>query len=566
MCGILGFAGLSLESIHTTNAIACQKHRGPDATGEKRIDRAYLGHNRLSIIDLSSDANQPMSDDSGRFWLVFNGEIYNYRELKRALSDYPFRTQSDSEVLLASYIKWGDDCLSHLIGMFAFSIWDDREKRLFLARDRFGVKPLHYVSTEGGLMFASEIRTLHEMGTEKKPDWSTWATYLNAGLTSHLAHTFWSGIQSLPAGHHLTWQDGTYHMTRWYDFEHAVGTETDARSDAEVEEEYLSLLEQSVAFRFRADVPLGVNLSGGLDSSILMALIQRVRGINDDTRAYTFVCGHPDYDELPWVEAMLAGSHHNLTPCLLRAEDVPTLHQMVSLHQSEPYGGLPTLAYQQIFKTASDSGCKVLLDGQGMDEQWAGYDYYRHTDLVQAPLIQGTRSKIVNEGCYQPDFLLQARTPNIAKPFSDPLRNLQFRDLFYTKLPRALRFNDRISMMHSVELREPFLDHRLVELAFRQPAHRKINELEGKLFLRRIAQHLIPEGVRTAPKRPLQTPQREWFRGALRDWIIAETDRAARRFPEVVHPSFRQHVDQYLMGHGDNSFFVWQLLSLAAIA
>lgn len=564
MCGIVGYAGLGFGPDLVKESLRRQHHRGPDASDLVVFENASLGHNRLKIIDLSSAANQPMGDSEGRFWLVFNGEIYNYRELRKSLVGYPFRTASDSEVLLAAYLKWGPECLHRFIGMFAFAIWDKRDRRLFLARDRFGVKPLFFSNFGSGIGFASEIRTLHQLGVRKEPDWATWATYLKEGLTSHSEHTFWSNIRSLAAGHWLEWQDGVTTTTKWYCFEHEVGDQIDQRSDETVEEEYIGLLEDAVTLRFRADVPLSVNLSGGLDSSMLLALVKRIRGAQDDTRAFTFFCGDPAYDELPWVQAMVKSSQHELVPCLLRAQDVPQLHRDVSRYQSEPYGGIPTLAYQQLFKVAGSMSCKVLLDGQGMDEPWAGYDYYRRPNTES--LIQGTRSAIVNPASFDSGFLSIARPFEVPRPFQDRVRNLQFRDLFFTKIPRALRFNDRISMMHSVELREPFLDHRLVELAFRQPVNRKIEGDIGKVFLRRMARHLIPQGIRTAPKRPVQTPQREWFRGPLRDWVMSETKRAARAFPDVVSPNYTLFVKKFLNGHVDNSFFIWQLISLAYLS
>ena len=220
--------------------------------------------------------------------------------------------------------------------------------------------------------------------------------------------------------------------------------------------------------------------------------------------AFTFVTGDPQYDELPWVEEMLRHTHHSLVACSLNAAQVPDLAEEIQHFQDEPFGGIPTLAYAKVFEAARSRDIIVLLDGQGMDEQWAGYDYYRSAGVGDATIIQGSHEKPTRPGCLQPEFSALARVITPEQPYPDRLRNLQYRDAFYTKIPRALRFNDRISMRASTELREPFLDHRLFELAFRQPEARKINAETGKVFLRKIISPYMPANVSLAPKRALQ--------------------------------------------------------------
>jgi asparagine synthase (glutamine-hydrolysing) len=549
--------------------ISIQRHRGPDDDG-KYIDPSRsigLGHTRLSIIDLSKDGRQPMSDGSGRYWLVFNGEVYNYLELQQELrSSYSFRTRTDTEVVLASYIKWGSACLDRLIGMFAFIIWDQQTQELFAARDRFGVKPLYYHHKAGReLLLASEIKALHAAGVPDLPDAITWATYLTHGTCDHSDRSFWAGIHSLPAGHVLTWRDGNLQIRRWYDLAERVGVNEDNRNIEKVEEEYSELLVENVSLRFRSDVPVGINLSGGLDSSTLLGLVQKIQGVESDVKAFTFVTGDVRYDELPWVRQMLACTRHPSIVCTLRPQEVPALAQSVQAHQDEPFGGLPTLAYARLFERARAEGVIVLLDGQGMDEQWAGYDYYQ-TPLRRGEVgvVQGVRSRPVRPDCLTPEFRALAIPLTQTAPFDDELRNLQYRDIRFTKLPRALRFNDRISMRSSTELREPFLDHRLVELALRQPAQRKIANGKSKWLLRRIVHKLIPRGVVEAPKRPLQTPQREWLQGPLRDWLWELTDEALNAYGGSWLNSIRVRTerDEYLRRTADNSFYLWQWISL----
>lgn len=569
MCGIAGILGNGAAAGERLQAmVARQQHRGPDGRGiwSDPSGLCHLGHNRLAIIDLSPAGRQPMASADGRWHIAFNGEVYNYLELRDELSDYPFQTRTDTEVVLAAWARWGEACLDRFVGMFAFLLWDARQQRLFAVRDRFGVKPLYWAEAPGGgLLFASEIKALQAAGAGLDPDAASWATYLTAGASDHGEETFWLGVRALPPGHRLSWRDGRVDTACWYALPERVGSECDARTEAVVAEEYQALLEESVRLRFRADVPVGINLSGGLDSSTLLGVVRAVQGPESDVKAFTFITGDPAYDELPWVRQTLGRTRHPSVVAVLAASDVPALAESVAAFQDEPFGGLPTLAYARLFEVARAAGVVVLLDGQGMDEQWAGYDYYAATAAGPAPpLVQGTRGPVTRPECLATEFRSLARPFEPPQPFGDRLRDLQWRDLRFTKLPRALRFCDRVSMRASTELREPFLDHRLVELALRQPAERKLRHGQTKWMLRRITERLLPEGVVEAPKRPLQTPQREWLRGPLRDWVSDQIEAALDQYggswldAKAVRAAWREYVD-----HGsDNSFFVWQWVSL----
>ena len=578
MCGIAATFGRDRETAaRLQRMVASQSHRGPDACGvyESPSGLAGLGHNRLSIIDLSDAGRQPMCDASGRYWITFNGEIYNYLELRAELeSSYAFRTRTDTEVLLAAWLKWGSSCLDRLIGMFAFVLWDETEQKAFGARDRFGVKPLHYhVTPDGGLWLASEIKALHAAGLPQHPDASSWATYLTSGMYDHGDATFWAGVQRIPPGGCFTWSPGEGLAIRpWYDVaEAAFAPGLDSRSDAEVADELLALLEDSVRLRFRADVPVGVCLSGGLDSSLLLGLLHRLQGADSAVKTFTFHCGDPAYDELPWVEQMLVKTKHPACYCRLNVEEVPALAARVQASQDEPYGGVPTLGMAKVHERAVAEGVVVLLDGNGLDEGWAGYEYYQRAatvDATKAP-VQGAQDRTTRPECLNPDFaaLSHSHPPAISHLPSaiSPLQALQYRDLRRAKIPRAMRFADRVSMMFGRELREPFLDHRIIELGLRQPAERKIRNGQGKWLVRQLAARLLPEGVREAPKRPVQTPQREWLRGPLRPWATAQVEAALAAHPDwfnssTVLPALRA----FNAGQGDNSFYLWQWISAAA--
>ncbi len=584
MCGIIAIVGDDIDPERVKKPLDMLQHRGPDAEGTKsfRSNKCVLGHRRLKIIDLSDIGNQPMTDPSGRYWIVFNGEIYNYLELRDQLSDhFDFRTHTDTEVLLAAWLAWGEDSLDQMIGMFAFAIWDERNQTLFAARDRFGVKPLYYAKhSDGSLILASEIKSLHKAGIIRKPDEETWATYLTDGLYDYSEHTFWEGVKQLRGGHVLNWSKDGIEIRCWYDLGRDAGKEIDDRPFEIVKKEYLELLKDTIRLRFRSDVPIGINLSGGLDSSSLLALIQDVHGDDNDVTAFTFTTGDDRYDELPWVSRMVEKTCHPLIESRLSSEEVPKLAESVQRHQDEPFGGLPTLAYAKLFETARSNGITVLLDGQGIDEQLAGYDYYKKVltanDSVQtnlpkqssSPTIQGIKKSPVRPNCLHPEFRKCSRVVKFSQPFIEPLRNLQYRDTRYTKIPRALRFNDRVSMRSSIELREPFLDHRLFEHGFKQRSCWKIKEDKCKWLLRDVIRPLIPDQINEAPKRPLQTPQREWLKGPLKKWSSEKIEDALGAYDtswlnaDAVWKEWKCYCSENI----DNSFYIWQWITMGLMA
>lgn len=572
MCGIAGIFGNNWKRHQLTAMQSVQKHRGPDDEGFyfDPLNIAGLAHNRLSIIDLSKAGHQPMR--LGENWIVFNGEIYNYLELRRELEGgFDFKTKTDTEVLLAAYLKWGAAFLDRLIGMFAFVIWNEKEKTAFAARDRFGVKPLYFHQKPDGTLFiASEIKAIHAAGIKREPNPQTWANYLSYGLTDYVQETFWNEINSLPAGFVLHWRDGSINCSRWYDIADRVDSEFDERNESEVRDEYSELMKDSVCLRFRSDVPVGINLSGGLDSSSLLSVVQKTQNGSESVKAFTFTTGDERYDELPWVKQMVAQTRHPLIECRLSPEEVPDLAFSVQKMQDEPYGGLPTLAYAKLFETARENGVKVLLDGNGMDEQWGGYDYYKtafENNNHQTSVVQGTKDKPLKPECLSDEFRKMADFSGFPKIFPDKFRNLQYRDTVFTKIPRAMRYNDRISMRSSTELREPFLDHRLFELAFRQSPERKRTNGTSKKMLREITRKLLPKNVTEAPKRPLQTPQREWLRENLREWADEQIKNGLKNFGGVWldKKAVLSEWENYCAGESDNSFYVWQWISLGMI-
>ncbi|MBZ9632333.1 asparagine synthase (glutamine-hydrolyzing) [Salegentibacter sp. LM13S] len=563
MCGIAGIVSTKANSEKLQQMLKLQHHRGPDHTGNY-VDSGYstLGHNRLSIIDLSAKANQPFKDNSGRYHLTFNGEIYNYKELKQELkAHYNYKTESDTEVLLAAFIVWGKSCLNKLNGMFAFAIWDSREKKLFAARDRFGVKPFFYSEENQEFYFSSEIKAIKSLLKSNQPNEQVWANYFAYGSYGMPSETFYTDIYQLPGGHFLEYQSGNLKIRKWYEFEKSLSKYSNNLSFEEAKQSYSEILTDSISLRFRADVPIGFNISGGVDSSLLLALVNRLHE-NRHIQAYTFYTGDENYDELPWVQKMIETTQNPLTKVKIHQGDVIEKAQFLSDIQDEPYAGLPTLAYAALFETAKKDGVKVLLDGQGMDEQWAGYDYYQNSGNTAT--IQGIgkntpfRLKVLNE-----EFRQLAKKPVYPRPFDNNLQNLQYRDLFHTKIPRALRFNDRISMAYSTELREPFLDYRMVEFAFSQPKSYKIHNGIQKYLIREILKEIAPQDLSYAPKRPLQTPQREWLGNELKGFTEENLEKL--RYSRVSHwfdfEEMQREWSNYKAGDNQSSFHIWQWIN-----
>lgn len=584
MCGIAGIIG-DFETHQLDAMLLTQHHRGPDATAKfNDIGFAILGHNRLAIIDLSAQSNQPFLDPSGRYVLVFNGEIYNYVTLKAELDgQYSFKTDSDTEVLLAAFIIYGKQCLQKLNGMFSFAIWDKKDKKLFAARDRFGVKPFFYSPKNNSFYFSSEIKAIHAAGISRIPNEKVWASYFAYGSYGNPDETFWEGILQLPGGHFLELQNQRLTLKKWYFFEKEVAIQPQNMTFEKAKEHYVALLKDSINLRFKADVSVGFNISGGLDSSVLLALVNlqensnrlsknalpvrcrsgqksKIDKLQSAINAYTFYTHNPNYDELPWVEQMLAKTGNPLTKVLLQAGEVPDLSRKVAFQQDEPFGGVPTLAYAKIFEQARKDDVLVLLDGQGMDEQWAGYDYYTQENDVT---IQGIHDSPFKTNMLSHSFLAKAEKPIYPKPFADAILNKQYRDLFYTKIPRALRFNDRISMLFSTELREPFLDYRLVEFAFSLPLDFKIKNGVTKFMLREIASEFLAADLVFAPKRPVQTPQREWLAEDLKTWVeecLSKIENS--NYSEWFNlEALKKEWQLYQEGNRQSSFHIWQCIS-----
>ncbi len=548
MSGIGGIVGKCERSQLDAMSIA-QHHRGPDDQGVyvDRDNSIGLIHNQLSTIEISSAGHQPMSNSDGSLVIIFDGAIYNCKELHIKLNDYQYQSQTDCEVILAAYDKWGEACLDRLIGEFALVIWDKRNRILFGARDRLGVKPLFlHEPAEGGLWFASEIKALHVAGVSRKPDEVTWSTYLSTGIIDHSERTFWDGIERLMPGECFVWADNLLTRRRWYDPAIVASySETNDRDDLS------SLLIDSVKLRFPDEVTLGACLSGGMDSSLLLGLIHQVRGEFSSVHTFTFDTGDPTCDEMDRVKRMVDKTRHQAHFCRLTVDEIPNLAAETQKYQDEPYDGFNTLGMVKVLQCARDEGVKVLLSGGGLNEGWARNDYNNSSSIVRQDYLKS-------------DFANLTESLQVVRPFKDSLSNNQYRDITITTLPHTMRVNDRVAMAYSTEMRNPFMDHRLIELGLQTPKPLKVRDGLGKWLPRQITARLMPIGTRPAPKKPIQTPQHEWLRDQLAGWATDCIERGLSGFgkqwgnPDAVRKAWKEYRESDV----DNGFPVWRWISL----
>lgn len=555
MCGIAGVAGIG-DPEHFMHQMADSiRHRGPDGEGffVDADARVALVHRRLAIIDLSDAASQPMLREPG-LALTYNGEIYDYIELRRELEGrgHVFRTQSDTEVILAAYQEFGPACVTHMNGMFAFALWDARRRILFCARDRLGEKPFLYLQTaDGGFAFASEAKAFrHIPGVALTPEPQAVGRFLQHGVLDQDDATFFAGIRSLPAGHVLTYDlpSKQVRIDRYWQPQAARGM--DAPEDQLVER-LVDLLTDSVRIRLRSDVEVGTSLSGGLDSSLVVGIASSI-----GATPRTFSSRSPGWieDEGRYMQAVrdrLRLEGHDVVP---DARAVPDELGALMWHQEAPIGSLSVYAQWCVMRLAREHRVTVLLDGQGADELFAGYPTFlgghlatllargrvREAASESAAIVRrfGTRqsaaaaARIVSRRT-------RRRFPRLA-PFIDPgwadatglalsestpardIASSQDRALRSSVLPSLLRYADRNSMAFGREVRLPYLDHRLVEFALGLPVTLRVNAGEQKVALRRAARSFVPAAVlERRDKVGFTVPEGSWLAGPIREWVLA---------------------------------------------
>ena len=621
MCGIAGIVASDRLTAEDRQRLPRMRdviaHRGPDDTGELIDDRAALGHRRLSIVDLAA-GHQPLSNEDGTIWIVFNGEIYNHAEVRPELeaAGHVYRTRSDTETIVHAYEQWGDACVDHLRGMFAFAIWDGPRRRLLLARDRLGVKPLYWAIEDGRLLFGSEIKSILQSGLIRpEADESRLPELLSTRYLSG-PETLFKGIHRLLPGHTLAFEDGRITTREYWDIPAGRGDERLAAiSDQDAVQEFRERLEEAVRIRLMADVPLGMFLSGGLDSSAIAALMAGM--IDRPLQTFSVAFKDRAFSELEYARqvstAIKADAHEividdrdffGALPKLIWHEDEPIAHP-----SSVPLYFVSQLAGRHV---------KVVLTGEGSDELLAGYAKYPKAlvnwraaaaygvlphplrswiaDTV-VPMLPGAMRRYASRS-----FVSMERTPEamffdnfaairlshqqdlLSARFADSspaevygpsrqyfdapngdssvLDRLLYADL-KTYLVELLMKQDQMSMAASIESRVPFLDHKLVEFAASLPPRLKLRGFTTKWILREAVRPLLPAEILSRPKMGFPVPFGMWMRGRwntlARDVLLDSRSRDRG----IIEPAgIERLIAAHESGAADGSDAIWSLLNL----
>jgi asparagine synthase (glutamine-hydrolysing) len=525
------------------------RHRGPDGEGTFLDGPVGLAHRRLAIIDLSEAAAQPMANEDGTLRLVYNGEIYNYVELREELraKGHRFNSEGDTEVILHAYEEWGRDCLARFTGMWAFALWDARKGELFCARDRFGIKPFYYTRAGDRILFASEIKALlahPEVGT--RPDDPLLLTFLAWGVLDHTGGTMFEGVRQLQPAHRITFGRGTGEATpeRYWDFAmNPLPGRPSPEEDGRAAGAFRDLLTDAVRIHLRSDVPVGTCLSGGIDSSTLAMLINRLiraehpRSIGDRQKTFSIVFPDRRFNEERFIDELVAASGVEAGKASFGPEDALRDLPRILAMQDEPFGSLSIAAQYRVMELASRS-VKVVLDGQGADEELGGYLAYQASYLrglarghhLGTALGELAGSSRHHRGFFSSSLgqllvrkerrdLLKGEIPAVDR-YAGSLDEALKRELFATNLPALLHWEDRNSMAFSIESRVPYLDHRVAVFLGALPLRQKIRDGVTKFILRKAVKGLIPESIRCRmDKMGFVTPEEAWMREGLRPFV-----------------------------------------------
>jgi asparagine synthase (glutamine-hydrolysing) len=617
MCGIAGLISIDPEKINNRrlkDMTDCIAHRGPDGEGHwiSENGKVGLGHRRLSIIDLSHEADQPMHY-MGRYSIVFNGEIYNYIEIRDTLlqQGYKFQTQSDTEVLMALYDRDKENCLQLLDGMFSFVIYDNKENSVFCARDRFGEKPFFYSYEKGKhFYFGSEMKCLWSGGIPKEVNNRMLFNYLSFGYLENpqdLSETFYSNCTRLEHSHYLTINLSTleisihkYYDIDWQHIEHSITV-------SQAKEKFHELFYTSIKRRLRSDVTVGSSLSGGLDSSLVVCVIDELKKGSDQLQN-TFSAVFPGYkkDERKFMDYVIAKT--NVDPHFVTPNEQGLLNDIdkLSWHQEEPYGSASIYAQFCVMRTALENNVTVLLDGQGADEILAGYHTYYNSYFNElknsAPLeyksqyshylklhssnsINGITTKSLGDRVrdispqlvkpikrlkndfvqfknpfFHSDFYAAYKKETFVTPGANfsTLNESLYSSTFKSGLQQLLRYADRNSMAHSREVRLPFLYHELIEFLFTLPSTFKINEGWTKWIMRETFDILPKEiGWRT-DKIGYEPPQKNWLDNELIQTKVNQTKSNLIQKGILSSKSSSLEFSNQEAYHGDNKN--WKLL------
>jgi asparagine synthase (glutamine-hydrolysing) len=602
MCGIFGHVG----KIETEQGLACLRtlsHRGPDGEGHYTAPGIFLGHRRLSILDLSENGKQPMSYSDGRYWITFNGEIYNFIEIRKDLEilGYHFKSESDTEVILAAFLAWGEASLHKFNGMWAFAIWDSKERSLFMSRDRFGKKPLFYTETGRGFTFASEMKAIAPLLSAITP---------NQKIIDDLSRIFYyestddcliEDIRRFPAGHYGWYRDGKLTLTRfWNTLDNLIEVPESYEEQVEM---FRALFLDACKIRMRSDVPIGTALSGGLDSSAVFGAISHLSQSGAGARAnkdwqHAFSASFPGtpLDELLWAEKVAKHCGAEITPVVINPEEhLATFYD--DIYRFEDLYITPHIPFMTTYGAMKQAGVTVTLDGHGADELFGGYSFdYLHIlhdemfniknskavigTYYESQLVDGvqfgklpsktlfwfkqfaknTAKKVLHRTNAHPD----ANHPNFQK--MDYFTQKLYISFHQTVLPTLLRNYDRYSMSRGVEIRMPFMDHRIVSLAFSLPWQSKIRNGFTKSIVRDAVADLIPHDVAyRKTKIGFNAPMVDWFKGPLQPFITEAMNSQAFQTCNLINPLEVRKAVESLIGNHQTTFHeaerAWKNLS-----
>jgi len=589
-------------SFHLRGANQCQG--SPDLG---RVSVA-LGHRRLSILDLSPKGRQPMSSADGRLWIVFNGEIYNYVELRAELEDlgHRFVTGSDTEVILAAFTQWKDACLSRFNGMWAFAIYDTYENVLFVSRDRFGVKPLYFACDKDTFAFSSEIKQLRAAGYgDGNAQRRAVANFLQYGTVNADRETLFSQISQLLPGEKLHWRipagTNAIQISRYYTpFFNTEMRPNGTRSLQHYRQEFATLLEDAVRLRLRSDVAIGSCLSGGLDSSSIVAMAKRLlcaQNVRDKQKTFTSCFEDPRFDEWRFAFLVAAATGVDAYQVFPKMEQLWEEIDDLAWHQEEPFGSTSIYAQWNVMRFARDTGLKVLLDGQGADEVMAGYHCYIPAFLCSLAHVQPFDAIKKARQLWETGVLAEASAavgrsiPSAIGKFvkrrllssskwassvsalinpeyrgyrpiaASSFQHLLYQDVFGS-LQALLRYEDRNSMAFSIEARTPYLDYRVVECFLQMPGSYKMRDGWTKPFTREAMAGLLPDPVRfRSDKKGFETPQSVWCQNNLRPIkeLLLTADNTLGTW--VDRRALRQWLDN-LSYVGSAHSAIWRMLSV----
>ncbi len=603
MCGFAGILGTKTSENLTVlkKMVEIMHYRGPDQTDFLIFEEVMFAHKRLSIIDLSNHSSQPMSSNNKRFSIIFSGELYNYIELRKVLlsKGHNFKTKSDTEVMLKSFIEFGEDALNRFIGMFSGCFYDNKTKKALLFRDNFGQKPIFYCKTKNNnILFSTEIKGLIAAGIEVKPNFNSISRYLNQAIYDDDEQTFFKGVkQLLPGEFMIVTPDKKIKKNRWYNLQEKISPRENLRS---LKTEIMELIYNTTNLHMRSDVPVGLCLSGGLDSSVLLNSISRTGNMTDNFTCLSLGFGK-DFSEKVWINS--ATNQFNVKSIMLdfTPEDFVSSLKPMMWHLESPIGGLMNCAFKLIFEKACELGITVLQDGTGLDEAFGGYKYHHNLFIAKAMIDNHPKlnSYILDYmstwSCSRKDVLTAAKhslnSENLAIDGSIPIRkdvlseeiknfkssskNIKFNTgnfltdslcnyLHIEKIPRNMKMKDRLSMAYSKELRLPFLDKRLIELGLSLPLELLFKDGLTKSVIREAFLGIMDNRVLLAQKRSIQAPQGKWLKiQPMKSYVysILNSKSFAQRGLFNID-ACKKAYDDYCNGEIKNSFFIWQWINI----